>query len=593
MQRGRFDRVRASLGSFFAASRRWLERRPRLRRVLPWLGLLVAGATLVAVWSPFLAHRHVDNGLSDWSYRVDYTAYALNAIGRDHQFPYWVTLPRFEQFRIKGVHDFFANPETEVLSIVTPLAAAFDYLVAVKIELVVYLLVGTWGCRRVLRAFGGRGAFPTTLLLALLVLANGALVHHTLAGHTQFVSVAILPVAFALYIEAWKADAGALARMLCAAGCGALLAVAYYGGNVHPLVQFFWFLGLFTLGSLTLDPRSTPRVALAVAAIGAWFFALSAFKLLPGMLDFRDYRANHLLTYDHWIDLARSFVVPWKSAPDFARHELNVYVGWAGVVVLAFAITGWNRRTFPLVVAAGALAWLMFLKAGSPLLQWPVLRTQGVYTRLRIWVVFALAVAAVVRLEAWIAWAERRGGMRAAVPLFVLVVGLDGYLAVDLARSNVAGHVSLSSVHDLPLGEGPFSEAPALTADGDPSVTVGATAWRANAFRYHFEQPEGASSLVIATDLAMKPRPPHLFIRGNGELTSKADKLAVRLHGKQGEFILAFYDPATYAGMALSITATVLLAGLVVGSQIRGYRRRSRVAAARIAFEIEAASGST
>jgi hypothetical protein len=563
--------VSARFGAFGAAVRGWLDRRPRARRGLSIVAIFVAWAVAVAVWAPFIASPHVDNGLSDWSYRTDYNAYALNAIVHDHQFPYWVTLPRFEQFRIKGIHDFFANPETEVLSIVTPLAAAFDYLVAVKIQLVVCLLVGVIGCRRLLRTFGGSGAFLTTLLLALLVLANGALVAHTLMGHTQFLTVAIMPLAFALLVDAWEARIPPSARVLRAGGAGAVLAVCYYAGNVHPLIQFFFFMGLFIGGSILLNPRATPRILLVAGATAVWFLALAAFKLVPGMLDFREYRANHFLAYDGWLDLARNFVTPWRLGQSYLRHEFNAYVGWVGVAVLAFAVLGWNRRTVPLVVAALVLSWMMVIKAGNPLLELPVLRTQGVYTRLRIWVIFALALAAVVRIEAWTAWLRRRGGARASIVIAVALLEVDGYLAVDLGRVNVADDVSLSCVHDLPKAEGPFDAPPRFDSQDPARARIVASGARANTFRYRFVQEDGADgTLFVSPDVAVKPHPPHLHVLGSAALTSSGDRLAVRLRGREGEFLLFFFDPATYAALALTIVAWVLLVALTLP---RGFYR--------------------
>jgi len=553
--------VGAWFASLAAGMNRAVSRWPRLQRALPALAVIViAWLVLVAVWGPFLASRRVNNGLSDWSYRTDYMAYALNAMEHDHQFPYWVTLPKFEQFRAKGIHDFFANPETEVLSITTPLAALFNYLVAVKVEIVLCLLLGVIGCRRTLRALGGSGAFPATLLLALLFLANGALAAHTLIGHTQFVTVMTFPLAFALFIEAWQAGLPRLSRVVRAGGAGALLAVAYYGGDVHPLIHFFLFLGLFTAGTILLHPRSAPRILGAASAMGIWFFALAAFKLLPGVLDYREYRANHFLALSGWYELARNWVLPWRIGQAYLCHEFNAYIGWAGVAVLAFAVLGWNRRTVPLVVAALVLSLLMMMKPGSPALEWPILRTQGVYTRMRIWVIFALALAGVVRIEAFWAWARRRGGAPAAIAITAVLVALDVYVAIDLGHINIWDDVSLSCVHGLPKAEGPFDEAPHFDSQDPKHVRIIATGASANVFWYRFAQDGVDGTVLVSPEIAVKPRLPHLGIEGNADMMSVGDRFAVRLHGKEGKFSLVFYDPVTYVALALSVMAWLLLA---------------------------------
>ena len=122
----------------------------------------------MVVWWPFLHSARVNNHASDWNYRTDYTGYTLHAILDERDFPFWVTSRRFEQLRVKGVHDFFANPETDVLSPLTLLARPFGYFAALKITLLLYLAVGVYGCRCLLRAFGTRASPVATLLLALL-----------------------------------------------------------------------------------------------------------------------------------------------------------------------------------------------------------------------------------------------------------------------------------------------------------------------------------------------------------------------------------------------------------------------------------------
>jgi hypothetical protein len=121
------------------------------------LQILAAWAVVVAVWGPFLASSRVDDKSLDWTFRADYVGYELNAIFNDDELPYWVTDDRFEQLRAKGVHDFFANPETDVISLITPFAKVGGLLAAVKISLVLYLGIGVRGCRRMLVALSAGG----------------------------------------------------------------------------------------------------------------------------------------------------------------------------------------------------------------------------------------------------------------------------------------------------------------------------------------------------------------------------------------------------------------------------------------------------
>ena len=152
---------------------------PPRRAVL--VEIFLVWLVVMAVWTPFFSSVRVDDKSLDWTFRTDYTGYELNALFHDHAFPFWVTDGRFEQLRVKGVHDFFANPETDVLSIMTPLAKIWGVLTAVKIVVALHLGLGVWGCQRLLAVLRGpvraRGPWLLGLLTtALLVLCNGALV---------------------------------------------------------------------------------------------------------------------------------------------------------------------------------------------------------------------------------------------------------------------------------------------------------------------------------------------------------------------------------------------------------------------------------
>ena len=327
------------------------------------LEILFVWLVVVLVWLPFLQSQHVDNALSDWSYRTDYVGYGLNALFHDHQFPYWVTDPRFEQYRMKGIHDFFANPETDLLSVITPLAKLWGLFVAVKVSLVLYLGVGVWGCRRLLVAVGGAAGALSLLLASLLGLCNGAIAGHFLAGHVQFLAATTFPLALALELEAFEPALHAAKRCFRACLAGAVLAAAYYSGAVHPLAAFLpGFVVLAPLFAVLIAPRRY-RVVLPMAAlVGVSFVVLAAFKWLPGVVDFSGYRAAYRGVYEGWRQFGLELVSPWSPTTGSEyHHETNLYVGWVGVGALALALLGArDRRAIPLLLACVVLGWLMF-----------------------------------------------------------------------------------------------------------------------------------------------------------------------------------------------------------------------------------------
>jgi hypothetical protein len=560
---------------FIEGARRLSARHPKATGRLK---LFIVIGVVVAVWGPFLASRQVDNELSDWSYRSDYEGYGLHAIFTDRQFPFWVTSPRFQQFRVKGVHDFFGNPETEVLSPVTPLSKLFGYLVAIKIDFIGCLVVGVIGCQRLLRAFGAPGSFLATLLLSLLVLCNGALVAHVLVGHTQFMSTAMFPMALALFIEAWNPRLPPPRRALRAAGAGAILAVAYYAGNAHLLLHFLLlFVGLLTAISALFEPRGSWPMVTAAAVVVLSFVALSAFKLFPGLADFGAYHAGYLIRFAGWRDLLDGLVVPWRMMGGDLRHERAMYIGWAGVAVIVAACVGWNRKTVPLLIVALAVTWLMCVADGNRMLAWPLIRTQGALTRMRLCALLALVTVAVVRIDGLLSWARHRHRRWIRTSIVSLALVLDASLAVDLACRNVAGSVQHACGFALPVADPPFDVAPRLEPEDSARWTVEPTMVTANAYRYDFAQiGSSESTLLVAPEISVSGHRSQLKIRGDGELTSKDGSLAVRPRGSKGQFTLYFFDPVVWWGLVISATAWLALGAAVGVATV--HRRRPALA---------------
>lgn len=518
-------------------------------------------AAVLAVWGPFFQSERVNNAALDWTFRSDYTAYTLHAITTDHEFPFWVTSPRFEQLRVKGIHDFFANPETDVLSLVTALAP-LGYLRAAKATLLVSLAIGVYGCRRLLRVFSGDRppSVVATLVLALVALCNGAFCAHVIVGHVQFVTVATFPLALALYLEALShTDTPWGARVSRASSAGAILAVSYYSGNTHPLIQFFiLFVGVFTLVTMAARPRDATLVLVTAAALCCAFIALAAFKLFPSVYDFRGYRRHYFIGFLRWWEVGGALVTPWCRMNDelYGNNwpERYVYIGWAGVALCAFALTSWRRPALPFLAVVAVVAWLVGVQPNNPILTLPILRTQAVVTRFALIGFLALATASAVRIDELMARLARSRSAFVRVAPAALLACACAALACDLRDANVVGEIARSCADLVPIPQGPFDVGLVLAPEDPDRATLTPGPVTANAFRYEFGQRTREDPFVIVSDLPLKPRP-HLRLQGQGELTESGGHLAVRVRGSRGAFALVFFDPLVWCGLLCSLVA--------------------------------------
>ncbi len=566
--------LRSRMKTLPRAVARMAIQRPALLEVA-FVFLVVA-----VVWRPFLVSGHVDNQLSDWSYRSNYVAYTLNALLHDHAFPYWVTNPDFEQFRVKGVHDFFANPETDVLSVVTPAALFWGVLGAAKASLLAYLALGVWGCRRLIVALGGSAGALSLLVASLLSLCNGAIVAHALVGHTQFVPAAAFPLALAFMIEAMDPALPAARRCFRACLAGAVLAMAYYAGAAHPLYYFVaGFVVLTPIFTLLLAPRRFPFVVPATALVGISFLVLAAFKLLPGLVDFAGYHVDYRGTYDGWRDLAANIVMPWYPEGHGYHHETNLYVGWVGVGFLAFAVLGVrDRRCVALLLACAVLTFFMCWKGDGRPFTLPVARTQGALQRARLVVMPAVSVVAASQLQTVVAWIRKSPRRSVRLGTLAVVAGLSVFLAFDLSRTSVWRHEKLGRQDVLGPVKGPFDTVPEIVPVDARVPRVKVTGSRANVYGYEYwtELPE--RTLLQAPGIRTLPRLPHLRLVGDGELTTRDDVLAIRVVKPHGCFELRFSDPLMAWAGAVSLLGVVGVIALGLVARKAGRVREAPVA---------------
>ncbi len=537
--------------------------------VARWLPGLATVAVVLTVWWPFFRSSRIDNHAGDWLLRTQYLRYTLHAILHDRQLPLWVTSPMYEQPRATGVHELFANPETDVLSLTTLFSMVWGLLAGTKLALAVYLSAGALGARRLVRALAGkvgdaRVSFVAPLLLSLLALCNGSLVAKAIVGHTQLLTLALFPLALAWMVESWDARLAPRRRLFRAALGGALLAVAYYAGNAHSVLHFLLvFPGVLSL-LVVLHRRADVRLVVPSSFVLACsFVGVAAFKLWPGLGAFHAYRASYVIGYKGWRDLARNLVVHWVKNPaggDFP-HELNLYVGWFGVMILLFAVTVRSARGRFFVLVALAAAALAFKKDGAFLQQLPYFTTQGVFARFGVQALLAMAVAAALSVEQLLA-AARRKKPRVRGAFAALLACLAIGLAVDL-RANVKDAEVAYGVDDLPERADPIDVAPLFDLEAGRKIRLDIGEVSANSMSYDFTVLDGGGPPVFtARNLRVAGGAPPLRLEGNAELTGQNGMLAVRARDTAGAFTLRYSNPLVLWGLVATIVTCIGIAFL-------------------------------
>jgi len=353
----------------------------------------------------------------------------------DHgQFPAWNPWRR-------GGQVSFAQPESMLLSPVTPLALLFGANAAFKLLLLPLFVAAAMGMRALAGDLGLGGA--ARLLAGAIYISASVLPLYVNGGLPNWLhGMAILP-----WLVLASRRAATSRRWL--AGGAALYAGLLLCGNVHHFV-FFPLLLAVEAAARTLQQRSA-RPLLATAALGIAGVAFSLVRLVPLLELFSEF-PRRLDASGRFMPLAlvaRSLLQPHAPGID---GELRVVVtegsvlywvdcgAYVGPVVALLAAAGvvlaW-RRAWPFALIGALFLWLALGSGVEPSL-WDALRRLPVYASMQAperfmgLLVFALALLAACAGERIDGWLARRGARaRLAGGWIVLVAAIAPLLAVN------------------------------------------------------------------------------------------------------------------------------------------------------------------
>jgi hypothetical protein len=367
---------------------------PPLREGLGGALLLYVGLGLVLLAGALLGWERI--GGKDWNYFLGQTQAEVTSILQYGQVPLWTP------WRVGG-QPTLGQPETMLLSPVTPLALLFGTLTAFKLLLLPVFVLGCLGLHALARDLGLRGR--ARLVPALVFFGSSIYPLYVVGGWPNWLcGLALLP----WLLLACRRATDDLRWIPLAA---LLYAGLLFCGSIYQFVFVPVFLAVEAVGRCLV--RRGPRPLLVLAAVGLLGALLAAPRLLPL---FEIYGA-----YPRLKPTVEDFLPPsllpevWLQAdlpdlstprspivvrPDGAAYW--VYVGnYVGPLALALAAFGALalRRAFAWALAGGACLWLAFGTAVRPSL-WDALHSLPVYgsmhapQRLVMLTTFSLAILA-------------------------------------------------------------------------------------------------------------------------------------------------------------------------------------------------------
>ena len=516
------------------------------RRLAALAKIAVTYGVLLLVWSPALGSDRVNDSFQDWSYAAEYKSYAATSLFEFGEVPYFAWQGRHKGHRNTAFDAFFANPETPALSPMLPLYYWLDHEQATRADRQIRLLIGAVGAYVLLSAWLANVSLWALLSFCLLYLGNGALAGHTLVGHGMAGALFALPLIMGLFLRAANRNHAGLFPA-AAVACGGLLALMVYDGASHFLTHFLLFLGIYSVTACIIEPSRTRPIGVALFATLLSFALLGAYKLFPMVDIYVGYAADYRKGY---ASLAELVVQLWPFAPEIDfDHEVNSYVGLAGIALFIAACFYWTRKTAPFLVTGFFFLLFTWLPVADWLAQHaPFFETQGVFSRFRIGFLFAFSCVAAAwvqhlmnRVRRWQPSVQRTGS-------WVLAGALLVGLAIDLRYQNFERRRETLLIHPYPpIASARIAAIPFGSPEGD--VEVRPVARGVNWAQYQYRQllPDGDPRRILSP--ALKGGLGHLVFSGDVQVTPGEDgSPALYLTAPRGSFEYEFRQRSATLG---------------------------------------------
>ncbi|MBI3051163.1 hypothetical protein HYY74_01775 [Candidatus Woesearchaeota archaeon] len=314
----------------------------------------------------------------DWDQHFFYHGSAWISMVKYWQIPLW------NPFYCGG-SPLLANPQSTFLSPFFLPVLFFGPVTGLKIELIVYLVLGLFGMFLLARKLGTK-ALPAYLAAGLFMFSSW-FTARVAVGHTTFLPFALLPWAVLFFLEGYT-------RRLFLLASAAVLAVMFLSGGIYPFYFTCMFLALYA--ALDGVERKSFKPVILVAAVLVLALGISAVKLIP-MLQFtgglsaedsqyssfgmlvqglagREQKipANDAATGRGSLDGEELVGATLQGKVAWGWHEYSAYIGILGLVLVLLSVILY-RKTWKLLVIGFAFL-VLSLGDYSPIPAWQIIK---------------------------------------------------------------------------------------------------------------------------------------------------------------------------------------------------------------------------
>ena len=240
-------------------------------------------------------------GLYDWQKEIAYFQYTKTSLCDFHTLP-WIWWKRPETLlmypAIAHSASFISNPETMLLSPLTPALFILDVATFVKFLIVAHFLIGVTGAVALRRRLEwGDAQFR---VFAGLFLLSPIIIQHLTVGYTTYINLFFFP--WLIYFVCSDRFFPAVA------GTAAVLALVLLQGSVHVFIWFALLVAFFLCARLVRELRL--RFLIQLATTFALAFLLGYVRIDAAARAYADFQQPFLAGYNPINFLAWALVPP-------------------------------------------------------------------------------------------------------------------------------------------------------------------------------------------------------------------------------------------------------------------------------------------
>jgi hypothetical protein len=325
-------------------------------------------------------------GGRDWGLTEGFDIVPRETLLLYHQIPLWNPY-------VSGGTPLLADAQSLCLSPLFPIILVFNVMSGVKIQLIVWYVLGLFG----MYLIGKELKMKTyaIYLMAFVFMYSSFYSLHETEGHIQTRSMPLLPWVFLFYLRALEDKKYTIL-------CGLTMAFMLFDGGIYTLVSTAMILTLYSIFYSVKNVfekrhrKNILNIFTTLFAVTILFFSIGAIKAIPLIeLSLRYPRLTEIdntlfdgysLNYLYYAFLGQ---IQRKYVPDAVVgfrngwHEFGAYLGPVALLLAVGGIVFYVKREWPLALILVAGLALAFGTSQSEMLIWSLLHHFPVFSSLR------------------------------------------------------------------------------------------------------------------------------------------------------------------------------------------------------------------